>query len=406
MILRLRLQFVAISMTLVALIFFGIFGLLHTLAANNLEQTSLAVLERVIDEDGAKPQFDIAGTRIELPYFTVSIFGQDSAYTAYVTGGTYDNLENTAILSDILTLTLAQGDTQGILSEYNLRYLRTNTGFVNRFAFVDTTMEQVALESMLTSFSQILVLAFLLLVVLSWFLSGLAVRPVAKAWQQQRQFLSDASHELKTPLTVILSNAQLLDSAPLDTAPSRWVDNIHYEAQVMKTLVEQMLTLARADQSLQKTQLLAVSLWDIATDCVLLFEPTAFEAGKPLQESLCPDVMVLGDGEKLRQLLSILLDNAIKYGADGAPIFITLTHTEKVAKLVVENQGTPIPSEQLPHLFERFYRSDASRGEQSGFGLGLAIAATIAKEHKATLRVQSDVQSTRFLFTIPLKKGH
>lgn len=404
MIVRLRLQFVAISMALVTLIFLGIFGLLHTLAADNLEETSLTVLERVINEDTSIPQLNIGGTRVQLPYFTVSLFYQSNSYTAYVTGGTYSDLENTEVLRDILTMALEQDLEQGIIEDYNLRYLRSNTGFVDRFAFVDMTMEQVTLNTMLASFLEVLVLFFLGLLMLSWFLSGLAVRPVSKAWAQQRQFLSDASHELKTPLTVILSNAQLLDSAPLSDAPSRWVDNIHYEAQVMKTLVEQMLTLARSDQTTQKPQLTVVSLWDIATDCVLLFEPTAFEAGKPLQEALMPEVMVMGDGEKLRQLLSILLDNAIKYGAEKQPITVHLTRTEKVAKLVVANQGKPIPPAQLSHLFERFYRSDVSRGEQSGFGLGLAIAATIAKEHKATLRAESDDQSTRFTLTIPLKR--
>ena len=100
----------------------------------------------------------------------------------------------------------------------------------------------------------------------------------------------------------------------------------------------------------------------------------------------------------------MLLDNAIKYGADGRPIRMELTRTEKQLRLLVENEGTPIPPQQLEHLFERFYRADASRGEKSGFGLGLSIASSIAAEHKGSLKAESDAKSTRFIYTMALKK--
>ena len=130
----------------------------------------------------------------------------------------------------------------------------------------------------------------------------------------------------------------------------------------------------------------------------------AYEAGKPLEYEIEDGLEILGDHDKLRRLISTLLDNAIKYGADSGPIALTLRKGEKQAVLTVSNTGTPIPPEHLPHLFERFYRADESRGEKSGFGLGLAIAKSIADEHKATLRAESDAASTRFIFTIPLKR--
>ena len=147
-----------------------------------------------------------------------------------------------------------------------------------------------------------------------------------------------------------------------------------------------------------------LNLSDVATDCVLAFEPVAFEAGKPLEDHVAEDVTVTGDRDRLRHLISILLDNAVKYGAPGGTITLTLERTERQARLTVANPGDPIPPEHLPHLFERFYRADSSRGEQSGFGLGLPIAASIATEHKGTLKAESDQASTRFLFSMPLKK--
>jgi signal transduction histidine kinase len=165
-----------------------------------------------------------------------------------------------------------------------------------------------------------------------------------------------------------------------------------------------MLTLARADNMTHSAPFEAVSLSEVAYGCALAFEPVAFEAGKQLEYQIEKDTTVLGDGEKLRQLISILLDNAIKYGAAGGTVSLTLQKTDRQISLTVSNPGDPIPPEQLSRLFERFYRADASRGEQTGFGLGLSIAASIAKEHRGTLRAESDAQSTRFIFTSLLKK--
>ena len=174
----------------------------------------------------------------------------------------------------------------------------------------------------------------------------------------------------------------------------------------MRTLVEEMLTLARADNMVPTVVFSDVNLSDTAVDCALLFEPVAFEAGKPLEYDITENVFVSGDAGKLKQIISVLLDNAIKYGADGGAIRLTLAKTDRQARLQVSNQNAngPIPPDQLPRLFERFYRADASRGEKSGFGLGLPIAASIAQEHKGSLKAESDLAGTRFIFTMPLKK--
>ena len=201
-----------------------------------------------------------------------------------------------------------------------------------------------------------------------------------------------------------LSNEELLEGAGLAEKPARWSGNIHTEAEQMRTLVEQMLTLARADNGVRPAAMEPLNLSDVATDCVLAFEPVAFEAGKPLEERITADITVVGDADRLRRLISILLDNAVKYGAEGGHITLTLEKTDRQARLTVSNPGDPIPPEHLAHLFERFYRADASRGEKSGFGLGLAIADTIAREHKGVLKAESDTASTRFTFTMPLKK--
>ena len=412
MIRKLRLKFVAICMALVTAILAAVFFSVYFSMARNISDLSRQVLYRVVQEESVggsmtRPDIsiNIGGDRVLLPYFTVNLWtSRRGGYTAQITGGTYANLENTDELTAILQDCLSQNQREGTVTAYHLRYLRQDNGLYEKLAFVDMSMEQAVLRKMMGSYLFIALASLLLLLGVSILLSRWATRPVEKAWTQQRQFLSDASHELKTPLTVILSNAELLEQAQLSDKPARWADNILSEAGRMRSLVEEMLTLARADNMVRTAVLTEVSLSDIAADCALAFEPVAFEAGKSLDYTLAENVTVLGDGEKLRQLISVLLDNAIKYGADGGTITLALEKTDRQAKLTVSNPGDPIPPEQLGHLFERFYRADDSRGEKSGFGLGLSIAQTIAAEHKGTLKAESDLASTRFIYTMPLKK--
>ncbi len=410
MIRKLQIKFVAMCMAMVTAVLAVVFFSAFASARQNIQVISTEVLERVLRESSSNLQsrpdigLDLGDRVVQLPYFTVDVWQQGGSYSAYVTGGTYADLEDTEELAAILTDCLSQEQSQGTIDGYNLRYLRQDNGLYQKLAFVDMSMEQATLREMMGSYLQIGAAAMLLLLGVSILLSRWATRPVERAWRQQRQFLSDASHELKTPLTVILSNAELLESAQLPERPARWTDNIRSEAGRMKSLVEEMLTLARADHMVRTAVLEEVSLSDLAADCTLSFEPVAFEAGKPLQEDLAEGVTVMGDREKLRQVIAILLDNAVKYGAAGGAITLTLQKTDRQARLTVANPGEPIPPQQLRRLFERFYRADASRGEQSGFGLGLPIAATIAAEHKGTLKAESDAASTRFILTLPLKK--
>ena len=412
MIRKLRLKFVAICMALVTAILAAVFFSVYFSMARNISDLSRQVLYRVVQEESVggsltRPDIsiNIGGDRVLLPYFTVNLWtSRRGGYTAQITGGTYANLENTDELTAILQDCLSQNRREGTIATYHLRYLRQDNGLYEKLAFVDMSMEQAVLRKTMGSYLFIALASLLLLLGVSILLSRWATRPVEKAWTQQRQFLSDASHELKTPLTVILSNAELLEQAQLSDKPARWTDNILSEAGRMRSLVEEMLTLARADNMVRTAVLTEVSLSDIAADCALAFEPVAFEAGKSLDYTLAENITVLGDGEKLRQLISVLLDNAIKYGADGGTVTLSLEKTDRQAKLTVSNPGDPIPPEQLGHLFERFYRADDSRGEKSGFGLGLSIAQTIAAEHKGTLKAESDLASTRFLYTMPLKK--
>ena len=409
MIRKLQLKFVAICMALVTVILTVVVAFSLFSIQQNISNLSRQVLHRVIREEG--PVLPDAGISIGgsqtvlLPYFTVQLFSYGGTYTAYVTGGTYSGLDDTEELAAILRACLDQKPSEGVLGGFHLRYLRQDNGFVQRLAFVDMSMERAILRKTLGSQLAIAAGALGLFLAVSILLARWATAPVERSWKRQRQFLSDASHELKTPLTVILSNAELLESAGLADKPARWAGSIRSEARRMKQLVEEMLTLARAENAARPAPPENLSLSELLVDCVLAFEPVAFEAGKALEYEIAEDIRISGHGDQLRQLAGILLDNAVKYGAEGAPIRLTLRAADRHALLSVSNQGAPIPPEQLEHLFERFYRADVSRGETAGFGLGLAIAKTIAETHRGAIRAESAGGRTSFTCSLPLRRG-
>ena len=239
MIRKLQLKFVAICMALVTLVMATVLCAIYIASQNSLESLSHQVLRQVIQMDtkqsGSRPGIDvtIGEERIPLPYFSVEVWRG----TAYVTGGTYSNLEDTEALRTILDECMSQNTVEGTIESYRLRYLRKDNGLYEKIAFVDMSMEQRISRDMLRPYVRTAAAALVLLLGVSILLSRWATKPVEKSWRQQRQFLSDASHELKTPLTVILSNAELLEAADLPDKPARWADNIHSEARQMRSLV-------------------------------------------------------------------------------------------------------------------------------------------------------------------------
>ena len=231
------------------------------------------------------------------------------------------------------------------------------------------------------------------------------VRPVERAWEKQRQFVADASHELKTPLTVVLSNADMLAAshALTDEKNSHRLENIRAEAQRMKGLVENLLTLARSDSQLLPAVREPVNFSFIVTGATLMLEPAIYDLGRSMDCQVDENLTVLGDGARLRQLVDVLLDNACKYGREGTPIVVRMSATGKRELLLsVSSEGTPLPPEECRNIFERFYRSDQSRSEQKGYGLGLSIARTIVQEHAGKIWAQSDgVKRNTFYVRLP-----
>ena len=302
---------------------------------------------------------------------------------------------------------LAAGRESGRLEGLGLRFLIRSGGNRLELAFAGMDWERGAVRRQALAAALILAAALPGFFVVSVLLSRWLVRPVEESWRRQQQFVADASHELKTPLTVLLADADILLGHPDDTirSQSRWVEHLRDEGLRMKGLVEDLLFLARGDAGDRERPRGRVELSQVCEGCVMSFEPLAFEAGLVLESSVAPGVGVTGDGEELRRLCAILLDNACKYCGPGGTVRVTPEGGGEAA-LTVHNTGGPIPAEDQAHLFERFYRADAARGrEKGGYGLGLSIAAAIVERHGGKIAVRSTAgEGTAFTVTLPQEK--
>ena len=398
MIRKLRLKIVGISVVTVAVVLVSALVILALSTRSQMAQSSEARLYEALE--GKLDKSELPGSR-GLPCFVAEVY---SGGTIRLSGSSYYNLQDEEMVLHIVQAALEREDDSGVLGDYSLRYLR-RIGVVSvRIAFTDCTMEQATMRSLLLRSGLVALAALAVLAGLSYCLAGLVVGPVKRAWQEQKQFVSDASHELKTPLTVILSSSELAAEEQDVQRTKQYVEGIHAESLRMKALVEDMLTLARTESG-TRPETEAVDLSDTVLESVLAFEPVAFESGRELVYDIQPELTVMGSGVQLRRLTDILLDNAVKYAAEGTPVRLLLRQEGRCAALRVENRGETIPAEKLQHIFDRFYRADESRSGGEGFGLGLAIAQSIAQSHGGSIGCASEEGVTRFIVTLPLQKN-
>ena len=398
MIRKLRLKIVGISVVTVAVVLVSALVILALSTRSQMAQSSEARLYEALE--GKLDKSELPGSS-GLPCFVAEVY---SGGTIRLSGSSYYNLQDEEMVLHIVQAALEREDDSGVLGDYSLRYLR-RIGVVSvRIAFTDCSMEQATMRSLLLRSGLVALAALAVLAGLSYCLAGLVVGPVKRAWQEQKQFVSDASHELKTPLTVILSSSELAAEEQDVQRTKQYVEGIHAESLRMKALVEDMLTLARTESG-TRPETEAVDLSDTVLESVLAFEPVAFESGRELVYDIQPELTVMGSGVQLRRLTDILLDNAVKYAAEGTPVRLLLRQEGRCAALRVENRGETIPAEKLQHIFDRFYRADESRSGGEGFGLGLAIAQSIAQSHGGSIGCASEEGVTRFTVTLPLQKN-
>ena len=281
---------------------------------------------------------------------------------------------------------MAKGEGTGMIDTYIYKVTKQSDG-TYLAVFLDCEREMDAIRTYVV-ISLIVGLGCILLVyVLIRLFSGKAIEPTIRNIEKQKQFITDASHELKTPLTVIATSQKVL---AMDVGKQKWIDKTLDQVDKMRDLVNEMVTLSRLDEERGEVFYDSFNVSEAVAETVESFRDHALAAGHELQLEIEPDLMFTGDQMSVRRLISVLADNAVKYASADSAIRMTLSSTRKGIKITSENGCEPISAEDLDRLFDRFYRVDKSRSRQSGgFGVGLSIARGVCEAHGGSIRAES-----------------
>ncbi len=388
----------------------------YTYGQNNAEDTMQDLLASVTPstvtvregKNGRPDTAEIDREAIEIhDESAVMILSEDGDVLASLSSGKSFREKVDASQEEIAKTVLQEKKPSGIILT-NIRYMKQPLkGVGTKVALLDRASE---LRAIYFQFRLYITLAFILLILillLCEYLSRRSILPVDEAIRTQQQFIADASHELKTPIAVILANLDILKTSPDKTVreEEKWIDSTKMEANRMSKLVNEMLFLARSDAAMDMHyNFRLINFSDVVEEVVLTTEALAFERNITLEADIAENSQVVGDFERLKQVVMILVENATKYVNENGTIQVELTSgPRRVEVLTVTNSGAPIPTEKAEHIFERFYRVDESRvREKGGYGLGLSIAQKIIEKHHGEIGLAfSNENGTCFEVRLP-----
>lgn len=414
MIKKLKRKIVFSMMSLFFILLVVAFTAMYVMTARNIADESIRAMEFAAEK--RDNGFFDSPAKNEHGYFSIIIIDINETDKTFTIDGysvsSVDLVESDIeYINNLINAVKAKEESSGIIKSdaYNYRYLSVESKYMSRIVLLDKGYENQTLSALLVS--QIMTGSLLLIALLfvTAFIAKIAVAPAEKSWNQQKQLVADASHELKTPLTVISANTDIVLSNPSSTVDEqkKWLGYIKAETMRMTELVNNMLFLAKNEDGIGIPVLSKVNLSDISSEITLPFESVCFEKGKLLNVDIKPELYIKGDSPSLRQLISIFLDNACKYSEENGHIEYHLYADGEKVEMVIRNSGEPIPKEDIDKIFTRFYRVNKARSRtEGGYGLGLSIAKTIIDAHGAKVTVTSTPRDgTIFKCTFKKFKG-
>ena len=308
-------------------------------------------------------------------------------------------------LTEIVQNAYGRSDGDGNLNN-RVQYAKKTVGDTVRIVLFDRFSSASTLRAYVWYTLTAVLIGVLCYFAISLILAQIALNPIEFNWAQQKQFVADASHELKTPLSIIMANTEIIASHADETVESqmKWIENTRSESRRMAELVNDLLFLAKNDDG-HKVQMEVVNLSECVETIVLNQESLFYENGKKFSYEILPNVHVFGNMGQLKQLATILLDNANKYSVGDGNICLEVVASGKHAALTVSNLCAPLTDQQIEHLFDRFYTVDASRNKSvTGNGLGLSIAQVICKTHRGNISADYSDGVVTFTVILPLSK--
>lgn len=394
---RLKRRFVMINMSLLTLVFAAIFGVIFTLTVISGQRQIDFALHTIMNAPPPAPNNPLSASSIIVDLDKEEHILRIQAYWQ-IDQSTLEDAVKTMMAGDRDKIKLKLGDMY-------YAGLKQSSPLGTRIVFVDRTPQHDTQINLLVIFALVGSISLIILFVVSLILADRSIKPIREAFDKQQQFIADASHELKTPLTIIKTNLSLLHDQEEETVKSqaKWIDFIASQTDRLAKLVDDMLSLAKLDFADQEKMIGEFDLSRTIKGELLSFETVAFENKIALAAGIEPDIRLKGDKEAIKRLVGILLDNALKNTPEEGEIKISLENDKNMIRLEVRNPGEGIPKEKLEKIFERFYRVDTARTrERGGYGLGLAIAKSIVEKHKGRIYAQSSPGAdTIFVVELP-----
>ena len=411
MIKKLRRRIILVNMLLVGIVILMIFAVVCVNSYSNAEQELERGLSRVAENQGfgdmpfdKKEEFKIGNPEQNNEMHGDREFDRPVQISSYIVvqvdkDGNITSTKESDLSMDeddlkaCVETVMKEQNMSGQIDGYSLMYVKHDTPDGYSISFADNSGIYSSLWNTLLLTFALFIGSMAVIFFISLVLSGFAVKPVKTAWEQQKQFVADASHELKTPLTVILANNNIMMSHTENCVKDemQWLESTEEEAQHMKKLIDQMLFLAKSDAGETNVEMSDVDFSEIVEGASLNFEPVAFEKNVMIDSQIESEITLRGNATQLNQLTHILIDNAVKYSAENSTVTISLSKSGDTTEFSVNNHGTVIAQDDLEHIFDRFYRAEKSRTTK-GYGLGLSIAQKIVQGMNGKLTAESNEQ--------------
>ena len=401
MIRKLRIKFIAISMTSTIIVLFLILGSINLLNYREMSHNADMILDFLKENDGELPENLYKSqhkktngispeTSFESRYFSVFLSNNRQICEA--------DTDNISAINEETAIKYAQKINRsnkkcGFISKY--RYMKENTSNGVKIYFLDCTKSMMSFQNFLVTsifVSAFGVSAVFILVVL---LSKRAIEPVAESYEKQKRFITDAGHEIKTPLTII--------DAEMEYGENEWLDDIQVQTKRLTGLTNDLIYLSRMEEGQTKISMIEFPFSEVTAEAAQSFQNLAKVKGKDFKVDIEPMITLKGNEKAIRQLLSILLDNAVKYCTEQGQIRLNVSHKGKNIILSVCNTAQELTKENIDHLFDRFYRTDESRNSQTGgYGIGLSVAKAVVETHHGKITASSE-DGRSLLITVILK---
>ena len=395
---KLKRKFIIINMTLLTVVFIAIFSTIYIMTMVSAARQTEFTLNTLMH---APPKLSPNNPAIA----TSIIVELDKEH----------NVVDVFSLFDIEKESIEEAISQAIKSKEpsnNLKiegssyaFLKQDTPRGMKIVFADRSPQQEMAINLLKIFFLVGGISLIILLLISMYFANRTIKPIKEVFEKQKQFITDASHELKTPLTIIRTNTALVLSNSEETvkSQSKWIGYINSQIDRMSKLIDDMLSLAKLDNPQQKVYFSSFDISKTLENILLSFEAVLYESNIELDFHTNKNIFINGEKESIKKLFNILMDNAIKNTPPKGKVFVNLSCEKNKIEIEIKNTGDGIPKEHIDKIFERFYRADDSRNRDSGgYGLGLSIAKSIVNEHNGNIYVKSNINEyTSFIVELP-----